>query len=296
SIFGMGQVSFRDYLYLDFTARNDWASVLPINNNSFFYPSATLSAIASDIFGITSDAVSFIKLRAGWAKVSSAVSLESYNIESSYQFSAEPWGTTPVAFLPGTLWNPDIQNQESQEYEVGFDARFLRNRLRVDFTYYDKKTENVILPVQVSSTSGFTQAWDNAATITNKGIEIQLGADIFSSEDPNGFNLGVNVNFARNVNEVNDIDDDPTTNNGVIDLGDLWNVTNQAREGEPIGVLYGPAFARDEASGEIIYENGLPQIDETYQILGNITPDWTGGLSLNMSYKRFSLNTLFDVK
>src|SRR5690606_1129902 len=173
SIFGMGQVSFRDYLYLDFTARNDWASVLPINNNSFFYPSATLSAIASDIFGITSDAVSFIKLRAGWAKVGSAGPLEPYNIESSYQFSAEPWGTTPVAFLPGTLWNPDIKNQESQEYEVGFDARFLRNRLRVDFTYYDKKTENVILPVQVSSTSGFTQAWDNAATITNKGIEIQ---------------------------------------------------------------------------------------------------------------------------
>ncbi len=293
SLYGFGQVSFRDYLFLDVTGRNDWASVLPLASNSFFYPSVSMSAVISDMLNLDNSVVSFLKLRGGWAKTGSAGPLGPYNIEPSYQFSANPWGTTPIGFLPNTLWNPNIKNELTTEYEVGMDARFFQSRLRFDITYYDKKTEDVILPVSTSATSGFTSAWDNAASITNKGVEINLGVKVLKSTD--GLNLDLNINWAKNTNKVDDIDSDPTTNNGAITLGGLWNVSVQAREGEPLGVLYGPAFARAD-NGEILYRDGIPTYDPTYQILGNTTPDWTGGLGVNLAYKGLSLSTLFDVK
>ena len=293
SLYGFGQFSYKDYLFLDFTGRNDWASVLPLSNNSFFYPSVSMSAVVSDILDLDKNIVSFLKIRGGWANVGSAGPLSPYNIEPSYQFSDDPWGTTPIAFLPGTLWNPNIKNENSYEYEVGLDGRFFSNRLTVDLTYYDKETEDVILPVPKTAASGFTSAWDNAATITNKGIELNLGAKILKSDD--GLNLGINVNFGKNTNRVDDIDTDPTTDDGAITLGGLWEVDIQAREGEPMGVIWGPAFARDDA-GEIIYNAGLPTYDPDYKILGNTTPDWTGGLGIDMSWKGLSFYTLFDMK
>ena len=293
SLYGFAQISFKDYLYLDITARNDWASVLPINNNSFFYPSVSMSTILSDILNLNKSYVSFLKLRGGWSNVGSAGPLDPYKIESSYQFSNDPWGTTPIAFLPGTLWNPTIKNENSNEYEIGIDGRFFKNRLTIDLTYYDKKTEDVILPVPKTAASGFTSAWDNAASITNTGIELSLGTKIIQSE--NGLNLGLSINFGKNKNLVDDIDSDQTTNEGAINLGGLWEVDIQAREGQPMGVIWGPAFARDDNSN-IIYKDGLATYDEDYKILGNTTPDWTGGVGIDMSWRGIRLYSLFDIK
>ncbi|MFD2543562.1 SusC/RagA family TonB-linked outer membrane protein [Lacinutrix gracilariae] len=293
SVFGFAQISYRDYLFIDVTGRNDWASVLPVKNNSFFYPSVTGSAIVTDMFDISGETVSYLKVRGGWSKVGSAGPLAPYSIDPTFAFSTSPWGSTPVAFLPGTLYNPEIGNEDTQEYEVGLETRLFNNRINLNATYYDKKTTDVIMAKDIDPASGYTAFWDNVADITNKGVELSLGAKILRSDD--GFNLGVNINFAKNTNEASNIDDDPTTNNGQVVLGGLWNVDVVAREGEAVGALYGPGFLRDDA-GNIIYENGLPQADATNKILGNINPDWTGGLGINMSYKNFSLSTLFDVK
>ena len=293
SVFGSAEFSYKNYLFLNVTGRNDWASVLPTANNSFFYPGVTASAIITDMFDLNNDYISYLKVRGGWSEVGSAGPLGAYSLEPTYQFSTQPWGTTPVAFSPSTLWNPNIKNENTVEVEAGIEARLLKNRLRFDVTYYDKETSDVIMAKQIDAASGNTSYWDNVATITNTGIELSLGADIIKNDD--GFNLGFDVNFAKNKNEVNDIDDDPTTNNGQVVLGGLWNVDIVAREGEAVGAIYGPAFLRDD-SGNIIYENGLPQVDPTLKVLGNINPDWTGGLSLDMSYKNLRLTTLFDVK
>ena len=293
SVFGSARLAFKDYLFLDVTGRNDWASVLPKSNNSFFYPSATVSAILSDMFELKGDAISFLKLRGGWAKTGSAGPLSPHSIESSFQYSSQPWGDTPIAFFPSTLWNPNIKNEDTQEIEVGLDAKLMKNRIRVAATYYTKETSDVIMAKSIDAASGNTNFWDNVATITNKGIELTLGADVIKNE--NGFNLGFDVNFAKNTNEVQDIDDDASTDEGVVNLGGLWNVDIQAREGEAIGAIYGPAFLRND-SGQIIYENGLPQIDSQLKVLGNINADWTGGLAINMGYKNLRLTTLFDVK
>src|SRR5690606_11368829 len=165
------------------------------------------------------------------------------------------------------------------------------NRLQLDVTYYDKKNEDVIMPLQVPSASGFTSVWQNAATITNKGIEAFLSADIIRSSS-DGFNLGVDINFAKNVNEVSDVEGSGVIN---LDYGNIWNVFTQARNGESIGTIFGPSFARDEASGKIIYDRGLPVQGPT-KILGNSQPDWVGGVGINMSYKGFRFRTLFDTK
>ncbi|MEP3837976.1 MAG: SusC/RagA family TonB-linked outer membrane protein [Algibacter sp.] len=292
SVFGFVGFSYKDFLFLDVTGRNDWASVLPINNNSFFYPSVTGSAIISDMFDLKGDAISYLKLRGGWSKVGSAGPLAPYSIEPSYAYGT-PWGTTPVAIYPGSLWNPNIKNEDTKEVELGFEARLLKNRLRLDVAYYDKETTDVIMQKDIDAASGNTSYWDNVADITNKGIELTLGADII--KNPDGFNLGIDINFAKNTNEANNIDDDPTTNNGQVVLGGLWNVDIVAREGEAVGAIYGPGFLRDD-NGEIIYSNGLPQRDETFKVLGNINADWTGGVNLNMSYKNLRLTTLIDVK
>jgi outer membrane receptor protein involved in Fe transport len=293
SVFGFMGVSYKDYLFLDVTGRNDWASVLPIKNNSFFYPSVTAGAIISDIFELPKSTISYLKMRAAWSKTGSAGPLSPYSIEPNFKFSSEPWGTTPVAFYPGTLWNPNIKNEDTVEKEFGLEARLFQSRLRLDFTYYDKKTSDVIMAKDIDPSSGNTSYWDNVADITNKGIEFTLGADIIRSED--GFNLGVDINFARNVNEAQNIDDDASTNNGRVVLGSLWNVDIIAQEGEAVGAIYGPAFERSP-SGDVIYENGIAQIAATNKVLGNINADFTAGLGLNMSYKNLRLTTLFDVK
>lgn len=291
SIFGFVNLSYKDYLFLDFTARNDWASVLPVNNNSFFYPSVTGTAILSDIFDIKGNTISYLKLRGGWSKVGSAGPLAPYSIKPSFAYGNK-WGDTPAAIYPGTLWNPNIKNQDTREYEVGLEARLLKSRLRFDVTYYDKLTTDVIMEKDIDPASGNTGYWDNVADLSNKGIELALSGDVIKSED---FNLSFNINFAKNENEARNIDDDPTTNNGQVVLGGIWNVDIVAKEGEAVGAIVGPGFLRDD-NGAIIYENGLPQRDPTAKVLGNINPDWTGGLGINMSYKNFSLSTLFDVK
>ncbi|WP_435137416.1 SusC/RagA family TonB-linked outer membrane protein [Formosa sp. A9] len=291
SLFGTGQLSYGDFLFLDFTGRNDWASVLPVDNNSIFYPSVSLSAVVSDMLNIQSDAVNFLKLRASWAETGSAGPLAPYSVIPTYALSTSPLnGSSPTALYPNTLWNPEITAQTETALEFGLDARFFSNRLRVDFTYYDKENNDVIMPLQVSATSGFTSVWKNAATVTNTGVELVLGVDVIRSQG-DGFNLGFDVNFAKNENEVTNIEGE-----GVINLenGGLWNVNTQARNGMPMGVIWGPSFERTP-SGAILYQNGLPVIGD-YKVLGNSQPDWVGGLAINASYKNFSFRTLFDVK
>ena len=291
SWFGTGDISYNDYLFLNFTGRNDWASVLPIKNNSIFYPSASLSALVHSMGNFDPSGISFLKLRGSWAQTGSAGPLSPYNVSPTYSLSSYPLnGQTPTAYLPNTLWNPDITAQTETAVEAGIDIRFFNNRLRLDATYYDKKNEDVIMPLSIPGSSGYSNVWKNAATITNKGIEIIFGADIIASTG-DGFNFGIDVNYAKNDNLVTDIEGD-----GVINLtnGRLWNVYTQARNDQPIGAMFGPSFER-APNGDILYSNGLPVQGES-KVLGNSQPDWTGGLGLNASFKGFRLRTLFDIK
>ncbi len=291
SVFGTTDISYNDYLFLNFTGRNDWASVLPIKNNSIFYPSASLSALVHSMGNFDPSGISFLKLRGSWAQTGSAGPLNPYSVSPTYGLSANPLnGQTPTAYLPNTLWNPNITAQTETAIEAGIDARFFNNRLRLDVTYYDKKNEDVIMPLSISGSSGYSSVWKNAATITNKGIEVVFGADIIQSSD-DGFNLGIDINYAKNDNLVTDIEGEGIIN---LDYGNIWNVYTQARNDEPIGAIYGPSFER-APNGDILYSDGLP-VQGDSKVLGNSQPDWVGGLGISASFKGFRLRTLFDMK
>ncbi|MEQ8582076.1 MAG: SusC/RagA family TonB-linked outer membrane protein [Marinoscillum sp.] len=291
SLLGTAQLSFRDFVFLDISGRNDWWSVLPKADNSYFYPSASLSFVLTDMLDIYSNALPYLKVRAGWSKVGSSGGLDPYELQQLYSFRTTPYGSVSLAYNPATLNNPNIKPETTTGIEIGLAAKFFDGRISLDATYYDQTSEDLIVEVEVSPTSGYQAAFDNIGLIENKGIELQLGATIVDTKD---FSAGLNLNFATYNNDVitvNNIDGDE----GAIVLGGQWNVDLQAREGHPYGVLFGPGYLKDE-DGNIVHVNGRPQIDPTYRVLGDIQPDWTGGIAVNLRYKGLSLSSLFDAK
>jgi TonB-linked SusC/RagA family outer membrane protein len=288
SVFGFGQLSYKSYFYLDFTGRNDWVSVLPNKNNSFFYPSVNGSLVLSDIFKTSSAGLQLLKLRGGWAKVGGLGAITPYRINRTFALDLNGFGTQ--ANLPNDVFNPNSKPEATIGKEIGLDATAFNNRLRFAATYYDQNGIDLLLPLEVSRTTGYTRKWSNDANVTNKGIEISLGGTLVKSDD---FSFDVDLNFARNRNKV-------------VSLGEVESqlVSTNAfglqlvnRVGNQTGDLFGAGFLRDSASGEVIYENGLPVVDVgNPKVLGNVTPDWTGGANFAIRYKGFDLNTLIDAK
>ncbi len=289
SIFGFGKISFKNYLFLEFTGRNDWASVLPINNNNFFYPSVTASAVITDMLDVDSNVLSFLKIRGGWAEVGGIGSLNPYSLEPTYALSTNPFGSVTVGFLPGQLNNPNIRPESTTGIEFGADMRFFNSRLRINATYYDQKTIDAVLPVTIPASSGYTSAITNVGEMTNKGYEIQLGATVIQKGD---FQFDLDINFAKNTNEVVSLGEGTSS----LILGSNGFGTNiEAREGHPYGVIVGNSFNR-APDGQIIFINGLPDLSGGQKVLGDISPDWTGGANFTFIYKNFTLGALIDAK
>jgi hypothetical protein len=164
--------------------------------------------------------------------------------------------------------------------------KFFLNRISLDITYYDSKTENQIIAIPVSASSGYTSKVINAGNITNKGIEITFGAAPFKSDD--GFNWDIYINWAKNNNEVVELAE------GVeqLELGTYWDMKLMAIPGEPYGSLYGADFLRDP-NGNIIHRDGVP-IRGELKTLGNYQPDWIGGVTNQFAYWGFDLSVLVD--
>jgi len=285
SMYGFGQVSYKNYFYVDFSGRNDWASVLPTKNNSFFYPAVSGSLVLSEILNTTESAVNYIKLRGGWSKVGGTGALGAYNLNSTYNLQNNGWGNQ--ASTPNTQFNPNLRPETVIGTEFGIDLNAFQNRLRFAGTYYTKKSSDLLVPIQVSASTGFTSVWDNIASMENKGIELQLGVTALKSKD---FSFDIDLNFAKNENTV--------TSLGGLDtyiLGSQWGITLEAREGQPYGALVGRGFSKD-TNGNVIHQNGIPVIETDKKVLGNITPDWIGGANFTLKYKGFDMTTLIDAK
>lgn len=191
------------------------------------------------------------------------------------------------ASVPTTLFNANLKPEAVVGVEYGLDLRAFNNRLHFEGTYYTKKSSDLLIQQNVSAATGFNFIWGNFASMDNRGIEIQLGGTVLKAKD---FTFDVDVNFAKNENKVVSL-------SGLDSylLGGQWGVTLEARPGNAYGDLVGRGFERD-TNGNVIYENGLPKIDGTRRVLGNITPDWTGGASFSVAYKNFDLSTLVDAK
>ncbi|MBK7713722.1 MAG: SusC/RagA family TonB-linked outer membrane protein [Bacteroidales bacterium] len=199
SVYFMGQLAYNNYLFLDLTGRNDWSSALGIDNYSFFYPSVSTSFVFTEAFkGIPSNILSFGKIRASWAQVGN--DSDPYLTMNGYASTTTTYNGQGLSWMNETIPLYDLKNELTQSWEIGTDLRFLNNRIGLDVTYYNARTTNQILPVNVSNASGYTTVVINAGEVQNKGIEIAL--NLTPVKMSNGFSWDINANFASNKSEV----------------------------------------------------------------------------------------------
>lgn len=282
SLYGLAQIGFKNALYLDITGRNDWSSTLPEANNSYFYPSVSMSAVLSEMFELGANSpLSFAKVRLGWAQVGNDT--DPYNLTDPIFFGTA-WGSNLTASPSNTLSNQDLKPEILTSYEAGLDLRFFGNRVGLDATYYYTASENQILAIDIPNTTGYTSRIINAGEIENQGVELMLSLTPIQS---NGFTWDSWFNFTLNRNKVISLAE------GVDQYVLAGNrVTLIAEEGQPLGNMYGTGFK--EYQGQIIYNKGLPEESNELRLLGNYNPDFMLGFTNQFSYKGFSLKFLFD--
>lgn len=292
SLYGFGQIGYRNILFLDVTGRNDWSSTLPADNRSYFYPSVTLSAVISDMITMPR-AISFLKARLAYAEVGNDT--EPYSLTNVYN-SQTAWGSIQSKSESNRLSNSGLKPERTGAFETGLDMRFFEGRLGIDFTYFDNRTRNQIIPIELDIATGYASKIINAGEIQNKGIEIVMSANPIRSSS--GFNWSLMANFTRNRGKVFELTDDLDT----YSLTGRNGADIQARVGERMGNIYGRGFARveDENSeyfGQIIHNStGTPLLDPELKLQGNYNPDWMLGLQNNFSYKGINLGFLFDFR
>ncbi|WP_374174060.1 SusC/RagA family TonB-linked outer membrane protein [Flavobacterium tructae] len=284
-VFADVTLSYRDYLFLNATARNDWSSSLPKERNSYFYPSVSASAVITDAFNIQSDVLTFAKLRASFAKVGRDVPAEFLKI--SYN-QGQAYNGLPRIGNNTFLGDQDVKPEFSEEFEIGTDLEFFRKRIVVDLSLYSKTTKDLITPVTVASSTGFTELNTNAGSIRNRGIE--LGLTLVPVKSKN-FTWSLLTNFTKNENEV------LTLKEGLDRIQLNANQIAYAIPGQPFGVFYGTKFARDANGNYLINRSGGAVIqDPSLGVIGDPNAKFRVSFANTFTYKAWSLRAQLDWK
>ncbi len=293
SFYGLFSSSYKERLYLDLTGRQDWNSVLATpqrtDNVGFFYPSANLSLIASEVFRLPR-AVSFAKLRASVSQVGSG-STTPYR--TSYTYSMAGGGLFPGGALqnPGVLPNPDLKPLKTTTFEAGLDVRLFKGRLGVDVAAYTGNTKNQILTRVIDRSSGYNTAVFNAGKVSNRGVELAVNGTPVAS--PGGFSWSVNATFSTNKNKVVELADSSV----VLRTGPVAGGQIVAKVGGSMGDMYGRGYVRSP-DGQIVYDanTGNAKISQDVVYLGNTIPKYRVGLGNTFKYDQFRLSVLFDAQ
>ncbi|MEJ2883860.1 SusC/RagA family TonB-linked outer membrane protein [Pedobacter sp. GR22-6] len=295
-VYGDVGLSYKDYLFLNVTGRNDWSSTLPVNNRSYFYPSVSSSFVFSELLP-KSDWFNYGKLRASYANVGSdtdpyqgvfqyspiSAAFAQYGYGSTFPFNGV------LAFSsPATIPNLNLKPQNQASYEVGAELRFLQSRVNLDVTYYNTNTSDQIVRLPLPQSTGYSAALLNAGSVKNSGFEIVLGLIPFKTQD---FTWNMDVNFSRNIQKI-----ELPSNLASYSLASGWSgLSIKAESGKPFGI-YGVAWERD-GSGNLVIDpaTGLRRTVSDKR-LGNMSPDWLGGINNSFSYKGASLSFLVDIR
>lgn len=284
-LYSMANLNFREYLFLDLTARNDWSSTLPKPYN-YFYPSVGLSAIVTDMLTLP-DIFSYMKVRGSYAEVGN---------DAKYSMIFQTYSAAalgPVGFLypVSTKVPSNLIPEMTKSWEAGAEVRILDDRIGIDATLYKSNTFNQLILVSSPSSSGYSQGWINCGNIQNTGIELLLNASPVRSEK---FRWGIDLNFTRNWNKVIELTE--TTTVYELSRGNLSVGSPKAVVGKPFGEIYTKGYERN-AEGKIIVDaQGVPKITSLYtHYLGNYNYDWRGGLTNSFSYGNWNLSCLIDI-
>lgn len=304
ALFADIQLAYKSMLFLGFTGRNEWSTTLPVENNSFFFPSASFGFIFSELpFLKDKKFLSYGKIRASYAQIANHAT--PYNVINTYTSATvvDGWATGDsfpflgiAGFSPvNVLANANLKPESMISREIGVDLKFFQNRINLDFTYYNNQNRDLLIQVPVAGTSGYNAQYMNAATMENKGVEIVANVVPVSNKN---FNWGLTVNFTKNINEVLSLAPGVTD----IGLGGFTGSTINVVVGEAYGSMFSTGFYKDDAGNLIINDNassagyGYPIKDQTMKSLGQVSPNWTMGINNEISYRGATLSFLFDIK
>lgn len=299
SLYGLIQLSYKNWVYVDITGRNDWSSTLAKENNSYFYPSVSASFILSDIFKMkqtVSPVIDLFKARLSWANVGNDTGV--YNIDNYYYNSS----FTGAVSIPSAISNHSLKPEMVETWEAGIEGKFFRGRLGFDITYYHAISRNQILRTPLDPVTGFSEKVINAGKIRNEGWEITLNG---SPVKTHGFTWNSSLTWSRNRNKVLELA--PGIDTWIISKGARGQV--EARPGGTLGDMYGTGFetapegayitladgTQQDVSGEVMYDsNGYPILSTKMQYLGNTQVKWKAGFNNTFSYKGIRLSIAFD--
>jgi len=297
-VYGAATFGFDHWLYLNVGARNDWSSTLPKGKNSYFYPSASISAVLSDVFTLPSQ-IPFLKVR--FAAASAGNDAAPYSVNSVYipartqigfGYINFPFGGFNSYEVSNTVGNQNLKPEISQEFEAGLEMGFFRRRLSLDMSMYDKLTKNQIITLNLEPATGATFQTVNLGSVRNKGIELMLTGIPVQTQN---FEWGVSANFNKIVNNVESLGLEGGSGN--ILLNSSYDVKMRAVVGKPLGAIYSPDVERDPEGNTVVNPvTGLPLQSPNEAYRGSINPDWTMGISTYVSYKAFRLSANGDYR
>ncbi len=298
-------VNWKSMLYVNVTGRNDWSTTLPEKNNSFFYPSFNASFILSELsFLKDNNILPYWKIFGSYALTANDASV--YRTSNYYyqtgisdgwvypygvNFPISVGGATYNGFSYGnTMGSVDLKPERTRTFEIGTNMKFLSNRLGVDFTYFNNLSTDLLLPIDIDPSTGFSSMYKNAASMSSKGFEIHAYGTPFKSKS---FTWDIDVNFSKIKNIVEEL----AENVDAIFLGGFTDPQIRAVAGEEYRTIYGYDWMRDENGNVLIDENtGYPVGDYVMKPLGKVNPDWTMGIANTFKIYDFSIYALFDFR
>ena len=303
-VYGDLTLEYQDYLFLTLTGRNDWSSTLPEDNRSFFYPSASLGFVFSDVV----DLPTFFDY--GKVRVSaSEVGKDADPYETNIAFTSFPFKGQTLETQANVLGDPNLKPETTLAFEVGTDLRFLDERVRLDVTAYQSNSRDQIIQVPISEAIGFDAFVTNAGEIRNRGVEVTAGLTPVETEE---FSWDATLNWSMNDNEVISIREGVES---ITLFGSSYSyggsLTMQLRRGLEYGNLYGSVYDRYYANPddeqEFIVDGSRPRIidpstgyyrpsGDGFKVIGNVQPDWTGSVQNTFSYRNLTLSALVDIK
>ena len=288
--FANASLGFYNMLFLEGSVRMDQSSTLPVDNNTYFYPSASASFLFSEI--VDFDWLSLGKIRLNYAEVGNSAPFSRLNDVYYQQF---PFAGNGVATNGSTKFNPELKPERTQSLEAGLTLNFLNNRVGFDLSFYNNNTVDQIMPVAISYATGYSYKYVNAGEINNKGIELMLNFTPVKKKD---LKWNMNINWSKNISNVVSLAEGVDN----LQLASLQGgVTINARVGEPYGTIQGTDFLYYNdirtPKNRIITSSGKYAHTETSdQIIGDINPDWIAGVRNTISYKNFDFSFLIDWK
>jgi TonB-linked SusC/RagA family outer membrane protein len=288
-VFASANIGYKEVLFLDVSARNDWASTLALTGNqSYLYPAFGLSAVISQMIQLP-EAISYLKVRASNSKTGNEVPFNVVNPWNSIGGAGGPSGIGGInrnSQVPFTNLNPEIITSN----ELGTDIKFFNGRLGFDFTYYNSVSTNQFLSLAAPSGSGYSSYFVNAGKIVNKGFELTIDAQPFRTDN---FAWNTNINLSRNQNEIVElIASNPNYQVG----GDDEGFASIIKAGGSFQDLYIFKFNRNSAGQIILSPAGVPTKAATQVKVGNVNPDLIAGWNHNLSYKNFFVSALINAK